>query len=147
MCNNVLIVEDDKHLCDFYTKVLRRLGLRTVVYDNPEDALRVLAHIDLIILDLQLPKMSGADFLHVVREQGSLVPVIIATGSHTKEAVIKSLGDLGLVDILAKPFGAKDLLGAVKKAAKLSDNLRFIDSAITRLKHFSEKIDGNKPSV
>ncbi len=118
MSRNILVVEDDAPVARVVSRLLQRLGHATVVVDKGADALSALvdpaASFDLVLLDAQLPDMSGESVLRALRERGDEVAVVVASGDG--EAAIR---DAGLRDTLAgflpKPFGLAELRACLER--------------------------------
>lgn len=68
---------------------------------------------DLVVLDLGLPDGSGLDFCKWLREQSSLIPVVILT-AQTDENTVVSGFDAGATDYIKKPFGSRELHARIK---------------------------------
>jgi CheY-like chemotaxis protein len=80
----VLIVDDEPSICETLTELVEMTGCVAVCAANGEEALKLLEappHPRLIILDLMMPVMDGADFLRAMRSERRLdaVPVVIST--------------------------------------------------------------------
>jgi DNA-binding response OmpR family regulator len=101
----VLIVEDDQSISQMYAfkAEMSRLSQRTA--RNGLEALAILNDFtpDIVLLDLQMPEMGGAEFLKVFREhpQFSVTPVIILTNTGVEEAP-KEIWDLGIAGFVVK---------------------------------------------
>jgi Response regulators consisting of a CheY-like receiver domain and a winged-helix DNA-binding domain len=91
--------------------------------ENGEDALEILrnASVDLVLLDVMMPGISGFDVLKSIRENKKLqsLPVIIITGLADKENRLKGL-QLGADDFIAKPFDVDELLVKISSQIKLA---------------------------
>lgn len=79
----VLIAEDEKDLLELYAKAFQNEGFETITAADGEEGLtRALeAHPDLILIDIQMPKMNGIEMLRKLREDpwGKLVPAVMLT--------------------------------------------------------------------
>ncbi len=109
----VLVVEDDATLLDAVAYNLQRDGHQV---STAADGVRGLAlareeQPDLIVLDLMLPRMSGADVCRLVRNEQP-VPIIILTARDSEQDVISGL-DLGADDYMTKPFSMRELRARV----------------------------------
>jgi DNA-binding response OmpR family regulator len=106
----VMIVEDEVALADLLGDFVRDLGHEAVVVHDGETAATTLPReaIDAILLDVNLPGMSGLEFLQLpaVRESG--VPVVVMSGVATEAQARESL-TLGALDFLAKPIALERL--------------------------------------
>src|SRR5699024_4471600 len=98
MHNNILIIEDEKEISELVTSHLEQENFTVLTAFDGEEALQRFenAQIDLVLLDLMLPKLNGMEFLKRIRET-SFVPVLIISAKESDAD--KSLG-LG--------FGADD---------------------------------------
>ena len=69
---SILIVEDDKELCELYCTVLSDNGYKTYTAENGEMALKILNdhYIDLMICDIMMPKMDGYELTKELRNSG-----------------------------------------------------------------------------
>ena len=118
MTERILIIEDDPMIQN-----LERLRLEQEQYEvsttaDPEEGLRIAAGggVDLVILDLMLPKMDGFDVISRLREQelSEGIPVIMVSGRDEHKDRIRGLS-LGAVEFIGKPFRIQDLLSKVKE--------------------------------
>ncbi len=112
----LLIVDDEKLIRDVIKEYARIENFETLEADNGEEALDIInkQSIDLIILDIMMPKMDGFTFLKEVKKD---IPVIIL--SARSEEYDKLAGfDLNADDYLTKPFSPKELMARVKAVLK-----------------------------
>ncbi len=111
---NVLVVDDEKPLRDFVRRNLEVRGFNTITASNGLEALAVFntQNIDLVILDVMMPRMDGLETIRRIR-QTSLVPVIILSALGEESDKIRAL-NLGADDYLTKPFGVGELLARVQ---------------------------------
>ena len=101
----VLFIEDDPLLLKMYETKFKSEGLRVLSAQDGEEGLKLATseRVDLIILDLMMPKLSGLDMLERLRQQshGKSHLVIVLTNL-TKEDEIKRAMDLGVKEYLVK---------------------------------------------
>jgi two-component system, OmpR family, response regulator len=111
----LLIAEDDPILAEALVESLRGSGYAVDrVADGAEaDAALAAMSFDLVILDLDLPRMTGLNVLKRLRARKSSVPVLILTVLDSVEDRVKGL-DLGADDYLAKPFDLPELEARVR---------------------------------
>lgn len=114
----LLVVEDDPMLARLMQASLEQSGFTARMAANRKeivDALRQSPIPDLMLLDVMLPDADGFDVLSKVRQHPALkaVPVIMATGTATREAVLKGLL-LGANGYITKPFQVEVLIKAVR---------------------------------
>jgi DNA-binding response OmpR family regulator len=107
---HVLVVEDDEILGELYHDVLHELGHESKVVRTAEDALRALGtdRPDLVLLDVQLPGMSGIDFLQLRAVKDSRIPIVVISGVAT-EAQARACLRLGAFDFVSKPVSLEHL--------------------------------------
>lgn len=104
---NVLIVEDDPMVALINKKYLEEIGeIKTfgpLITKNEIFDIIEKQNIDLIIMDVFLPKENGLDILKALRENGKVTDVIMVTAANTVDELKKAFS-LGIVDYLVKPF-------------------------------------------
>ena len=113
----ILIVEDDasiKHLINFK---LKSVGYDTYSCSNGAEALELLqsTKVDLILLDMMMPVMTGKEFLIAMKGNKELksIPVIFLTARTLEKEVIEGLS-LGADDYIKKPFSPQELIARIK---------------------------------
>jgi DNA-binding NtrC family response regulator len=114
----VLIVEDEEVLRDVLDAVLRREGFEVVMASSGEEALAVLDeddNIDLVILDIMLPGISGIDTLRALRISNPSLPVIIITAFSSIDGAIEAMKH-GAFHYIPKPFKNEEVILTVNKA-------------------------------
>lgn len=113
----ILIVEDDKNISKLIKFNLEKEGYDTFAVPDGEEALAHLKRfaVDLIILDIMLPKMNGFEVCRAVKQDPKLkkIPVIMVTAKG--EEVDRVVGlELGADDYIVKPFSPRELVLRVK---------------------------------
>jgi len=111
----ILIAEDDAPLASFVAKAFLAEGHDCQIADNGEEALTRLGAgaFDLLILDLNLPVLSGAEVLSRIRTHDADIPILILTATdHVTERV--ACLDAGADDYLIKPFSFSELSARVR---------------------------------
>ena len=103
----VLVVDDEASLRASVVKLLNHVGFDTLQAMDGFEALRIVERqgesIRLILMDLTMPKMDGEEAYHELRRRGVLVPVILTSGFHEREALKRFRGQ-GLAGFLQKPY-------------------------------------------
>lgn len=122
----IVIVEDDEDIADSIRYNLEREGFRVRVAVTGEDALNLILEQppSLILLDLNLPHMSGFEMCRRLRAEAatSRVPILILT-ARTDEAD-KVLGlNIGADDYITKPFGMRELVARVNAVLRRADGV------------------------
>ncbi len=118
----VLVVDDAQGVIDFLQDyVLRPNGYQVLTAVDGEGGLSLALSEkpDLIILDLEMPRMSGTEVLKALNERGSDIPVIVIT-FHGSEAIAADTFRMGVKNYITKPFKMEEILEAIEKALKES---------------------------
>ncbi len=110
----ILVVDDEPAMVGMVTMLLGSEGYEVLTAYDGETALKRVREDapDLVLLDLQLPRMSGDEVCRRIRATSS-VSVIMLTGRKEEDEKARLL-DLGADDYLTKPFGKKELLARVR---------------------------------
>jgi DNA-binding NtrC family response regulator len=118
---SILIIDDEPHLPHQLARYLRKHGYEVSTVGDGEAGLRELQRnsIDLVLLDLRLPKMSGLEVLQRIREQEQELPVVMLTAYGDVQTAVNAM-KLGASDYLQKGFDLDELLLVVKKALETS---------------------------
>lgn len=120
MKGRVLILDDDSNLLELYSEILRGAGHEVTPVSKGATALKLLRDLrpDVVLSDISMPGMDGISFLQAAHETDPDLPVILATGAPSLETAIRAL-ELGAVQYLLKPLGAKELESAVERGLRL----------------------------
>lgn len=116
----ILIIDDSEQICRLLAEyVLPELGYSPVVAHTGRQGLqRLRAHLpDLILLDLQLPDISGLELLRLIAQEGYDVPVILMT-AHGSENIAVEAFRLGARNYLIKPFSDTEARAAIDQALR-----------------------------
>ncbi len=117
----ILVVEDEPGIVDFVERGLRRQGFEVVsVADGETGLARALEpDVDLVVLDLMLPRLGGMEVLRRLHAQRPLLPVVVLTARGELEDRILGL-DAGAVDYLVKPFAVAELAARIRAQLRTS---------------------------
>lgn len=117
----ILIVEDDKSAARLMKAVLKHAGYDVFEAENGLEALELLDihHIDLIVLDIMMPKMDGYEFTERLRSGGSMIPILMVTAKQLPEEKCKGFL-VGTDDYMVKPFYKEELLLRIKALLRRS---------------------------
>ncbi|MCR4734746.1 MAG: response regulator transcription factor [Treponema sp.] len=134
----IYVIEDEESISKLVCMYLSKSEMNTKPFFNAEDALTELKNNiipDLIVLDLNLPGMSGFEFLEKFRKEfDKAIPVIILSARDADEDIIKGLG-YGADEFVTKPFSPSVLVARVKAnlrrqifaSAKAEESISFDD--------------------
>jgi DNA-binding response OmpR family regulator len=122
MRKNILIVEDEVDSLNLLHLILDSEGYNIFLANNREKALKVIEeeHIDLVVLDLMIPKTSGKAILKKIRESknNAKTKVIVLTGLKLTEKEKEKLRKLDVQEFLYKPTHVEEVRGKIRKALK-----------------------------
>lgn len=119
----VLIVDDDKNICDLLRVYLEKEGYSTIISNEGNKAMVKFNSLnpDIVLLDIMLPGMDGWQICKEIRK-ASDTPIIMLTAK--SEIFDKVLGlELGADDYIVKPFDTKEVLARIKAVARRSGKL------------------------
>lgn len=125
----ILIVDDEKPICDLIDMNLTASGYQCVSVQDGLEALDLIEQedFDLILLDIMLPGASGYDIMEYIRPLG--IPVIFITAKHEVKNRVKGLR-LGADDYLVKPFDVVELTARVEAVLRRYNKTENILSAL-----------------
>ena len=113
----ILVIEDDKHISKLIRYNLEKSGYDCIVVDDGEEVLAILGKqgVDLIILDIMLPKMDGFEVCRLIKQDTKLknIPIIMLTAKGEEVDRIVGL-ELGADDYVVKPFSPRELMLRIK---------------------------------
>lgn len=117
--HKVLIVEDEPKVAQFIKKGLEENNFKAEIASNGKIALEVISKttFDIIILDLNLPIVSGMDVCAHIRSTNQQLPILILTAMGSTENKLNGF-DNGADDYLVKPFEFRELLARIRVLIK-----------------------------
>ena len=117
----VLVVDDERSVLSFVGPLLEREGFTATLVDSGTAAVASVldARPDLVLLDVNLPDVSGLDVCRAIRRQPGYVPVIMLTGRDTREDELAGFDALA-DDYVTKPFVPELLLARVRAQLRKS---------------------------
>lgn len=118
MAFTILIVDDEPNVCYLLRSILELEGYNVLVAKSGSEALQILKRekVDLITIDVIMPKMDGWELMGVIRHELKLnVPIIALTVVSDAHAEKRSKEEFGVKDYITKPFDRKELIKVVKK--------------------------------
>lgn len=132
----VLIVDDDKNICEVIDMYLKSSGYDTRIANDGKAAQDLFAECkpDLVLLDMMLPNIDGIDVLKWIRKD-SATPVIMLTAKGDTFDKVLAL-ELGADDYVVKPFEPKELLARVKAVMRRYS----VESSNEDILHFNDLV-------
>ncbi len=122
----ILLAEDEETLRTLVSEMLSGLGYRVLAAASAEEAARILRntqeHIDLLLTDLIMPKMSGRELSELARAVRPKVQVLYVSG-YEGDHTVDSRDVLRRVSLLPKPFTRRQLAAAVRKTLDVTTDV------------------------
>lgn len=134
----ILLIEDDKELCEFIKAGLQQAGHDVNLSHDGEEGLYYMEQNvhDIVLLDRMLPSLDGISMLRKARRKGNTTPVLLITAMNQINDRVEGL-DAGADDYLVKPFDLRELLARIRALARrpqaMEENapLRFSDISLS----------------
>ncbi|MGL4853776.1 MAG: response regulator transcription factor [Lentisphaeria bacterium] len=121
----VLVVDDEEDLRELLSYNLKKDGYDVITANDGESCLKVLEtqNVDLILLDLMMPKINGLEACKIIRSRTEIAntPIIMLTARGEESDVIVGL-ELGADDYIAKPFSPRVVLARIKAVLRRSQS-------------------------
>ena len=132
---HILVVDDDKNTRRLLTAVLEAKNYSVSTAENGEEALAVLdeTHVDLIVLDIMMPKMDGYELTTLLRETNNDLPILMLTAKHLPEDKHKGFQS-GTDDYMTKPIDETEMLLRIKallRRAKIASERKIVIGTVT----------------
>lgn len=146
---DILVVEDNFNSRKLMATVLKNEGYNVIEAVDGVDALEVLEskHVDLIVLDLMMPRMDGYEFINELRGADWDVPILVITARQTVADKCKGL-KLGADDYMVKPFDEEEMLlrvAALLRRYKIAcDRSLKVGGTLLEYDSFTVKYNGKK---
>ncbi len=115
----ILIVDDDRAICDYMQTLLERDGYQVKTMSDPTGVTAELKKNDyhLVILDLMMPKRDGIEVLREIRKQDKDIAVVIFTGYPNLDTAVASM-KLDAVDYIKKPFNVDEFRQVIARVMR-----------------------------
>ena len=133
---NVLIIDDEQLIRDVVKEYCLNEGFKVYEAENGIDGLEMIENnnIDIIVLDIMMPKMDGYTFFSKMKEKFNIPTIVLSARG---EEYDKLFGfSIGIDDYLTKPFSPKELIARIKAIAK-----RYMKEEIDEFSYLGIKVD------
>jgi two-component system chemotaxis response regulator CheY len=114
----VLIVDDSQIMRKIITGALKKLNIKNIIEaSNGQEAVDTVAKnsdIALVLMDWNMPTMTGIEAVKKIRAAGNKTPIVMVTTESEKEKVVEAI-KTGANDYLVKPFNPKDIQAKLEK--------------------------------
>ncbi len=143
----ILVVDDEPNILSSVRRALELESFRTEVAGSGAIALEKLAanSVDLVLVDVMMPEMSGLEFVEIARERFPEVVVVMMSGNATVETAVQAT-KLGATDFIEKPLSTEKLLITVSNALAL-DKLRDQNAKLRAAEHPEVAFLGNSEAM
>ncbi|WP_018151892.1 HD domain-containing phosphohydrolase [Leeia oryzae] len=117
----ILIVDDEVNILSSLRRLIRPLGYQILTAESAAMGLSILEEepVDLIISDMRMPNMNGAEFLKQVKERWPSIVRILLTGYSEVSSTISAINEGGIYRYLSKPWDERELLHTIAQAIEL----------------------------
>lgn len=120
--STVVIVDDDRGMCDSLSRVLTQRGYGVIACTSAVEYLRrtEIIDADCLLADIRMPEIDGIMLRHTLTQRGQDLPTVFMTGSRDIPTVVEAM-KAGAVDLLEKPFETSELIAAVEHCVAKSE--------------------------
>ena len=139
MDSKILVVDDEPAIVSGCKMILSEQGYTVAVSTSGREGLKMLLDtpFDLVLLDIQFPRISGIDILKTLKQKNISVAAVVMTGNGTVDNAVEAMKS-GAFDFITKPFSEEQLLGAVVKAL---ESIRLVKENHSLKKQLYDKFD------
>ena len=144
----VIIVDDDQSFRTFLGRLVSTIGLKATLYASAEEflAARPPDGPACLVLDVQMPGLSGLDLQRELLRTGHLLPIVFITGHGDIPMTVEAM-KAGAVGFLPKPLRNQDLLDAVKEGISLDREARKRRADVAELRMRYESLTAREREV
>jgi FixJ family two-component response regulator len=144
----IAIVDDDPSVRDGLESLIRSAGFRAETFASAQEFLaRNRADSPgCLVLDLQMPGLSGLDLQRQMAEVGMTIPIVFLTGYGNIPASVQAM-KAGAVEFLTKPFEEQDLLRAIQDAIERDRHTRKMNAEIRELQEGYESLTKREQEI
>ncbi len=147
MEERILVVDDEKDICDILQFNLEQEGYIVDVATSAEEALAVMTDVhQLLILDVMMGGMSGFKMAETLRKEGNTIPIIFLTAKNSENDKLTGFS-LGGDDYVAKPFSVKELLARVLALLKRTTLVRMPPATHWNYRGLTIDIPSNRVTI
>jgi FixJ family two-component response regulator len=146
--STVFVIDDDDLVRAAVQGLLKSVGLRAETFETAQQFLRCKRPDgpSCLVLDVELPEVSGLDFQRQLAESGVRIPIIFITGHGDIPMTVKAMKS-GAVEFLTKPFRDEDLLNAIHQALDRDRVTRQQQDELAELKERHESLTPRERQV
>jgi len=144
----VIIVDDDQSFRTFLSRLVSTIGLKAILHASAEEflAARPPDGPACLVLDVQMPGLSGLDLQRELLRTGHLLPIVFITGHGDIPMTVEAM-KAGAVGFLTKPLRNQDLLDAVKEGISIDREARQRRDDVAELRKRYESLTAREREV
>ena len=143
MSNKILIVDDEKDICEILEFNLINEGFDVVCANSAEEALsKITPDCSLILLDIMMSGMSGYKMAEKLRRSNNNIPIFFLTAKNTENDMLTGFS-VGADDYISKPFSIKEVVARIKAILKRQNNQELSTESSRKSKIIFEDITIN----
>lgn len=140
----ILVIDDEEAILGLMERFLKSEGFEVMTFLSGEQGLDHLQNhsVDLIMVDLQMPGLSGADFVRTVKEMKYPAEILVISGHGTVETAVETI-KLGAFDFIEKPINFEKLLVTINNSlqkSKLQGKIAYLENRIKSYIEFNSII-------
>ena len=113
----VLIIDDEKSICEAFARLLEQEGFSTATANDPEEGRALAVEAGMILLDLRLPGVENLSFLAELSKEHPRTPIVMVTAHGTVRTAVEAMKQRAY-DFIVKPVEKDELVDAVRKALR-----------------------------
>lgn len=148
---NVLYVDDDPIACEKLKKILVYYFSKVYIANSADEAMDIYkkGRCNLLLVDYDMPIMTGADFLHEIRKTNATIPAVIISSYDDKEKLFNAI-ELQLVSYLVKPYSMDELKTVFYKVLNWINDKGLLEKVLgdnTLYNYSTKKINNNSEEI
>jgi two-component system, OmpR family, KDP operon response regulator KdpE len=130
----ILIVDDESAIRRALKTTLRELGFSTIEAARGEEAVALIrtSSFDAVLLDINMPGMSGVQACRSIRQISAQLPILMLTVRDSEDDKVEAL-DAGASDYVTKPFQLRELAARIRASMRMTDKTRDIKTEVIRV--------------
>jgi len=150
MSDKILVVDDDPLIRKMLSTALKKSGYEVTAVEDAEEALRIFSanSIDLVLLDIVMPKIDGLELLSLLKKKREDLIIIMMTGYPKIETSVQAIKN-GAYDYITKPFSIDEIRFSVRKALEYKNTLKENFKLKKELKNKNNSVEliGDSPKI
>lgn len=141
MARTILIIDDETNMRWVLSRALEKAGYETLMAEGGEQGLLLFAQhaVDLVLLDLKMPRMDGLAILRELRRRSRETPILLLTAYATVPTAVEAL-QIGATDYIRKPFDIESLLNQISRHLAAHAQKEADENSLPDMQDFTEFI-------